>query len=99
MSPPSFPAAVPTLQPQGCMGTQEIKSVFNESAPKLGSRDCKVERVSAITGCDTTPPQQQHPASIPLTLHRSQNVDASLKWLTEAVKRNTRRPPAYSDIN
>lgn len=34
----------------GAMSVAEVKEVFNESAPKLGVRDCKVLHVSAITG-------------------------------------------------
>eukprot|EP00051_Salpingoeca_urceolata_P006680 m.88441 g.88441 ORF g.88441 m.88441 type:complete len:85 (+) comp14941_c0_seq3:323-577(+) len=34
----------------GAMTVADIKHVFNDSAPKLGVRDCKVQRVSAITG-------------------------------------------------
>lgn len=35
---------------EGALTIPEIKAVFNESAPKLGVRDCKVQNVSAITG-------------------------------------------------
>eukprot|EP00037_Helgoeca_nana_P026698 m.302164 g.302164 ORF g.302164 m.302164 type:complete len:202 (+) comp27289_c0_seq3:561-1166(+) len=34
----------------GAMSISEVKEVFNESAPKLGVRDCKVMQASAITG-------------------------------------------------
>ena len=34
----------------GAMSIREIKTVFNESAHLLGSRDCKVSSVSALTG-------------------------------------------------
>jgi signal recognition particle receptor subunit beta len=34
----------------GAMSVAEVKEVFNESAPKLGVRDCKVLDVSAVTG-------------------------------------------------
>ena len=36
---------------KGALDVPEIKAVFNESAPKLGSRDCKVLPVSAISRC------------------------------------------------
>eukprot|EP00040_Diaphanoeca_grandis_P000590 m.15907 g.15907 ORF g.15907 m.15907 type:complete len:202 (-) comp10786_c0_seq1:32-637(-) len=35
---------------EGAMDVPEIKVVFNESAPKLGTRDCKVLPVSAVSG-------------------------------------------------
>lgn len=36
---------------EGAMSISEVKEVFNESAPKLGVRDCKVLHASAVTGC------------------------------------------------
>eukprot|EP00035_Acanthoeca_spectabilis_P006506 m.125352 g.125352 ORF g.125352 m.125352 type:complete len:202 (+) comp13536_c0_seq5:254-859(+) len=35
---------------EGAMSISEVKEVFNESAPKLGVRDCKVLHASAVTG-------------------------------------------------
>lgn len=35
---------------EGAMSVQEVKAVFNESAYKLGMRDCKVENTSAVSG-------------------------------------------------
>ena len=36
---------------QGAMSVADIKAVFNESAHMIGKRDCKVQPVSAVTGC------------------------------------------------
>lgn len=33
-----------------CMGVREVKPIFNQSAHLIGSRDCMVMPVSALTG-------------------------------------------------
>ncbi|XP_070555841.1 ADP-ribosylation factor-related protein 1-like isoform X2 [Ptychodera flava] len=35
---------------QGCLNVDQIKSLFNQSAAKIGRRDCKMQGVSALTG-------------------------------------------------
>ncbi|XP_077991193.1 ADP-ribosylation factor-related protein 1-like [Glandiceps talaboti] len=34
----------------GCLNVDHVKSVFNQSAAKIGRRDCKIRGVSALTG-------------------------------------------------
>ena len=33
-----------------CMGVRDVKPIFNQSAHLIGSRDCMVMPVSALTG-------------------------------------------------
>nr|XP_006822404.1 PREDICTED: ADP-ribosylation factor-related protein 1-like isoform X2 [Saccoglossus kowalevskii] len=35
---------------QGCLKVDQIKSLFNQSAAKIGKRDCKIRGASALTG-------------------------------------------------
>lgn len=80
-----------TLSPyclQDAMTIADVKSVFNQSAYKLGVRDCKVHSISAMNGC-------VHLFAVfgRADVRLRDNVRACVEWMVKAVLRNPSRPP------
>lgn len=79
-----------------CMGVREIKPVFQQAGDHIGRRDCLIMPVSALTGYiffRWTFAAQVNLIQLFLFPHR-EGVDEGIKWLVDAVVRNSPIRPA-----